>query len=37
MTRNDDPCWAVVPTDEQQVGGLIFMYMMSAPIPEASN
>lgn len=37
MTRNDDPRWAVVPTDAQQAGGLMFTYMMSAPIPGALN
>ena len=35
MTRNDDPRWAVVPTRDSDVGGLMFMYMMSAPVPGA--
>jgi predicted RND superfamily exporter protein len=35
MTRNDDPRWAVVPNRASDVGGLMFMYMMSAPVPGA--
>lgn len=35
MTRNDDPRWAVVPNVASDVGGLMFMYMMSAPVPGA--
>lgn len=35
MTRNDDPRWAVIPGYDNEVGGLMFMYMMSAPIPGA--
>lgn len=35
MTRNDDPRWAVVPDRASDAGGLMFMYMMSAPIPGA--
>lgn len=35
MTRNDDPRWAVVPGLNNEVGGLMFAYMMSAPIPGA--
>lgn len=35
MTRNDDPRWAVVPNRTGDVGGLMFMYMMSAPVPGA--
>ncbi len=35
MTRNDDPRWAVVPNQPSDVGGLMFMYMMSAPVPGA--
>jgi hypothetical protein len=35
MTRNDDPRWAVVPGRDSDVGGLMFMYMMSAPVPGA--
>ncbi len=35
MTRNDDPRWAVVPNRDSDAGGLMFMYMMSAPVPGA--
>jgi len=35
MTRNDDPRWAVVPNKASDAGGLMYMYMMSAPIPGA--
>ena len=35
MTRNNDPRWAVVPTVERNIGGLLFMFMMSAPIQGA--
>lgn len=35
MTRNDDPRWAVVPNRASDVGGLLFMYMMSSPVPGA--
>ncbi|MFQ5660051.1 MAG: RND family transporter [Gammaproteobacteria bacterium] len=35
MTRNDDPRWATIPDRPRDVGGLMFMYMMSAPIPGA--
>ena len=35
MTRNDDPRWAVVPGRNNEIGGLMFAYMMSAPIPGA--
>jgi hypothetical protein len=35
MTRNNDPRWAVIPTVPANVGGLMFMYMMSAPTPSA--
>ncbi len=31
MTRNNDPRWAVVPPIDQHIGGLLFMFMMSAP------
>ncbi|MBI2800287.1 MAG: MMPL family transporter [Gammaproteobacteria bacterium] len=37
MTRNDDPRWAVIPTEARDAGGLMFTYMMSAPIPGALN
>ncbi|MEJ8566040.1 efflux RND transporter permease subunit [Elongatibacter sediminis] len=35
MTRNDDPRWAIIPGQPLDVGGLMYMYMMSAPIPGA--
>ncbi len=35
MTRNDDPRWAVVPGRDVEIGGLMFTYMMSAPVPGA--
>ena len=35
MTRNDDPRWAVIPGLNNEIGGLMFAYMMSAPIPGA--
>ena len=35
MTRNDDPRWAVIPGLNTEIGGLMFTYMMSAPIPGA--
>jgi len=35
MTHYDDPRWQVVPDDPRVAGGLMFMYMMSSPIPGA--
>lgn len=35
MTRNDDPRWGVLPGKGNEIGGLMFTYMMSAPIPGA--
>lgn len=35
MTHYDDPRWMVVPDDPRVAGGLMFMYMMSSPIPGA--
>lgn len=35
MTHYDDPRWMVVPEDPRVAGGLMFMYMMSSPIPGA--
>lgn len=35
MTRNDDPRWGVLPDKDHEIGGLMFTYMMSAPIPGA--
>ena len=31
MTRNNDPRWSVIPSIDQNIGGLLFMFMMSAP------
>lgn len=33
--HSDDPRWAVVPDDAHYVGGLMFAYMASSPIPGA--
>ncbi|MGE0482578.1 MAG: RND family transporter [Gammaproteobacteria bacterium] len=35
MTRNDDPRWGVIPGQDNEIGGLMFTYMMSAPVPGA--
>lgn len=35
MTRNDDPRWSIIPNQPSDAGGLMYMYMMSAPIPGA--
>jgi predicted RND superfamily exporter protein len=35
MTHYDDPRWMVEPDDSQISGGLLFMYMMSSPVPGA--
>jgi hypothetical protein len=35
MTHYDDPRWMVEPDDTMMVGGLMFMYMMSSPVPGA--
>ena len=35
MTRNNDPRWAIIPPIKSDIGGLMFMYMMSAPTPGA--
>ena len=35
MTRNDDPRWGVLPGKANEIGGLMFTYMMSAPVPGA--
>ncbi|WP_036228147.1 efflux RND transporter permease subunit [Marinobacterium jannaschii] len=37
LLHNDDPRWAQIPDDPQYVGGLMFTYMMSSPIPGALN
>lgn len=35
LLHNNDPRWAQIPDDERYVGGLMFTYMMSNPIPGA--
>jgi predicted RND superfamily exporter protein len=37
LLHNDDPRWMQIPGDKQYVGGLMFTYMMSSPIPGALN
>ena len=37
LLHNDDPRWMQIPADQQYVGGLMFTYMMSSPIPGALN
>ena len=37
LLHNDDPRWTQIPNDQQYVGGLMFTYMMSSPIPGALN
>jgi predicted RND superfamily exporter protein len=37
LLHNDDPRWAQIPSDEMYVGGLMFTYMMSNPVPGALN
>jgi len=35
VLRNDDPRWQVIPTSEKNVGGLMYAYLMSAPVQGA--
>lgn len=35
LTHNDDPRWAQIPDNAEEVGGLMFAYMASSPIPGA--
>ncbi|MFQ5635544.1 MAG: RND family transporter [Gammaproteobacteria bacterium] len=35
ITHYDDPRWMVLPDDPRDAGGLMFMYMMSSPVPGA--
>jgi len=35
ITHYDDPRWMVTPREPRAVGGLLFMYMMSSPVPGA--
>lgn len=37
LLHNDDPRWMQIPDDARYVGGLMFTYMMSSPIPGALN
>lgn len=37
LLHNDDPRWMQIPGDKRYVGGLMFTYMMSSPIPGALN
>ncbi|RMF95278.1 MAG: transporter [Gammaproteobacteria bacterium] len=36
MTHYDDPRWLKTPADTVMAGGLLFMYMMSSPVPGAT-
>jgi predicted RND superfamily exporter protein len=36
MIHYDDPRWMVTPNDPRVAGGLMFMYMMSSPVPGAT-
>ena len=35
ILHNDDPRWAVIPDEDSYVGGLMFAFMASSPIPGA--
>ena len=35
LTHNDDPRWAQIPDNADEVGGLMFAYLASSPIPGA--
>jgi len=35
LTHNDDPRWMQIPDSSREVGGLMFAYMASSPIPGA--
>ncbi|CAM3915647.1 efflux RND transporter permease subunit [Roseateles saccharophilus] len=35
LTHNDDPRWAQIPDSADEVGGLMFAYLASSPIPGA--
>ena len=37
LTHNDDPRWMQIPDSSAEVGGLMFAYMASSPIPGALN
>ena len=35
LTHNDDPRWMQIPDTQREVGGLMFAYMASSPVPGA--
>lgn len=35
LTHNDDPRWSQIPDNAEEVGGLMFAYLASSPIPGA--
>lgn len=35
LTHNDDPRWAQIPDNADEIGGLMFTYLASSPIPGA--
>lgn len=35
LTHYNDPRWSSIPANAESIGGLMFMYMMSSPIPGA--
>lgn len=35
LTHNDDPRWMQLPDNQEEIGGLMFAYMASSPIPGA--
>ncbi|MCB1889194.1 MAG: MMPL family transporter [Rhodocyclaceae bacterium] len=35
LTHNDDPRWMQIPDNSREIGGLMFAYMASSPIPGA--
>ena len=35
LTHNDDPRWMQIPDSKREVGGLMFAYMASSPVPGA--
>lgn len=37
LTHNDDPRWMQLPDSPEEMGGLMFAYMASSPIPGALN
>ena len=37
ILHNDDPRWAIIPNEASYVGGLLFAYMASSPVPGAEK